>query len=143
MYCFHCGTQIEDSATVCPACNKAQPIAQYPTSTSFVYIKPKIPGRGLGIAGMVLGIIGSVYCLPMLSSSATISTALGQHLDLIEKIAAIIAYLIYAIPSILALTLASVGRKKGYRTGVSMAGVVMGIIGISATVLSSIIILFA
>lgn len=146
MYCFHCGTQIEDGATVCPACNKTQPNTQNFNSGSYVLVKPKVPGRGLGIAGMVLGIIGVVYCLPLLLSATILPQQLEQQqvtLDFTARMAAIVAYLFYSTPSILAVSLSGVGRKKGYRTGISRSGEVLGIIGITIVALSCILVLFA
>ena len=60
MYCFKCGTKLEDGTSVCPACNQVQPLAQN-APLQYVFVKPKAPGKGCGIAGMVLGIVGLVY----------------------------------------------------------------------------------
>lgn len=51
-FCTNCGNKIDENAIVCVKCGV--PTDNYP-------IKKKIPGRGLGIAGMVLGIIGTYY----------------------------------------------------------------------------------
>jgi len=129
MFCSKCGNQIVEGASFCHICSN--PVGQQ-LQTQIIYIqtpKPKIPGRGLGISGMVLGIIGLVYAVSMLSSAIDFAQSLYSALDAWEDgIAG--AILVFSVLSILAVSLAGAGRVKGYKTGVSMSGLVMGIIGV-------------
>jgi len=75
-FCTNCGTQMEDTVKFCPNCgtpnnaSDAQP--QAPMQNGYqqvIYQKPKRPGKGLGIASLVLSIIGLVYCWSILFAS--------------------------------------------------------------------------
>ncbi len=67
---------MEDTVKFCPNCgtpnnaSDAQP--QAPMQNGYqqvIYQKPKRPGKGLGIASLVLSIIGLVYCWSVLFAS--------------------------------------------------------------------------
>lgn len=68
MFCSHCGAKIQDGAIHCPACGAPvacaapqQPIDPQPPFQPYApYQPPLLPGRGLGIASMVLGIVDLV-----------------------------------------------------------------------------------
>ena len=140
MYCFKCGAQFNEGTPVCPVCNQIQPQLQnFPPQ--YVVLKPKIPGRGKGIAGMVLGIIGLVYCLPILS--AAISFINSDFLSDAMKVSLIPSFLMISTLSILAVSLAGAGRLKGYRNGVSASGVIMGAIGLTIQTASILIALIS
>ena len=91
MFCPKCGAACEDGAKFCPTCGNnmngapvqpayqqpvyqqpvyqqpAQPVYQQPVYQQPVYqqplVKPAVPGKGLGIASMVLGIVSLVmFC---------------------------------------------------------------------------------
>ena len=53
-FCSNCGNKIDENADVCVKCG---------VFVKDVKIKNKVPGRGLGIAGMVVGIVGIYYAL--------------------------------------------------------------------------------
>lgn len=73
MFCKKCGKKIENVDMFCPKCgtptNEAEVPAQGSVQPAYYpnpygqYEKPKTPGNGLSIAGMVLGIVGLVYAL--------------------------------------------------------------------------------
>ena len=129
-FCPNCGAQIPAGANACPSCGtfvNAQPQQpQYNVMPPMVYVKPKIPGRGLGIAGMVLAIIGLVVGFFLLVSAIEIADSYSRRFD--DDMLGI--YIVYSVTSILGVSLGGAGRSKGYRCGVSTSGVVMGIIGI-------------
>lgn len=52
MYCKYCGSKLKDDADVCLKCGKFIKEGGFP-----VRKKVKIPGKGLSIAGMILGIL--------------------------------------------------------------------------------------
>ena len=81
-------------------------------------VKPKTPGRGFGISSMVLGIIGLIYGFILLINAADFMDT--EQLPII---------IIYSSLSILSLCFAPAAFKRGYRNGVSISGLFMGIIG--------------
>lgn len=66
MICPKCGQPINDGARFCSICGTElnQPVwNMYPQPEPF-YNVPSVPGKGLGIASMVLGIISlALFCL--------------------------------------------------------------------------------
>ena len=147
-FCRKCGTKINDDASFCCGCgapSDGQPVAQQTSvqiqPVAYGYVKPKTPGRGLGIAGMVLGIIGLVYTFVMMVNVIEYVDSyaryfIGSSLD--DSI--FTAIVICSIFSILAVSLAGSGRHKGYKTGVSTSGIVMGVIGLAMSLISLIVI---
>ncbi len=137
-FCAQCGTKIERPASApevayVPA-GQAQPVQ--PNQT-VIYAKPKVPGRGFGIAGMVLGIIGLVYGFFLLIGIIGASGSIFYRPD----ISAAIAVLIYSSLSIMGVAFGACGRKRGYINGVSASGLVMGIIGLIFYFIAIIIVL--
>ena len=60
--CPECGKEISDKALSCPNCGYSlNSNENYNISYQEYFVKKKTPGKGFGIAGMVLGIIGVVY----------------------------------------------------------------------------------
>lgn len=150
MFCSKCGKQLEDGVSFCSACGNpvgqpAQPKVEPQPVIQPVYIqavKQKIPGRGLGISGMILGIIGLVYgFILLIESFIYIGSGMGDFFDMEEGIAGVILF--YSILSVLAVSLAAAGRVKGYKNGVSMSGVVMGVIGLFMFIIAALVILSA
>ncbi len=128
-FCQNCGTQLSDGASFCANCGTAVATASQPTvnqtvvqpiAQPVVMVKPKIPGRGFGISSMVLGIIGVVYGFILLINTANFMDT--EQLPLI---------LVYSSLSILSLCFAPAAFKRGYRNGVSISGLFMGIIGVA------------
>lgn len=106
----------------------AQPPYQSPYQPPYqpVYVveKPKIPGRGLGIASMVLGIVGVVYSFSLMIETFALSNVRFFEDEFFSFLLA--PLLAIAVFPILALSLGGVARQKGYRNGISTAGVALG-----------------
>ena len=117
--CPECSKEISDKALSCPNCG--YPLSIYQNSANF-YIKKKLPGRGLGIAGMILGIFGVVYS-PIIFMSIF---RMGTNVIIKQDINIMGVYV--AIFGILALSFGFVSRGKGYKHGQSAAAVIMGFI---------------
>ena len=149
-FCSKCGTQLNADARFCSACGTpvnsqpVQPQMQFQQPV-YVYAQPKIPGRGLGIAGMILGIIGLVYgFIMMIGAISTLETSVMNDYESVGiNLGLVFMILLYSSLSIIGVSLAGCGRHKGYRTGVSTAGVVTGIIGIVFYVLAIVVCLVA
>ncbi|MBQ3088295.1 MAG: zinc ribbon domain-containing protein [Clostridia bacterium] len=152
-FCQNCGAQVQDGAPFCPSCGTAQNAApvnngfnggmpnNMPGNMPGYYVKPKIPGRGAGIAGMVLGIIGLVYSFSCLVNAINYADSFSSYFGggYIDD-GFIVAIVIFSILSILGVSLAVSGRNKGYRNGVSTAGVVTSVIGLAIYLFSIIIV---
>lgn len=98
-------------------------------------VKPARPGRGFGIASMVLGIIGIVYAVVILLEMIA-------FMDMGMKFAGvgmIIASIVYAVFGILAVSFAVPARKRGYVCGVSTAGLSLGIASLSLNLIAAVI----
>jgi len=136
MFCKNCGNQMAEDARFCPNCGADNGDVQPNQFVQPIYVKPRIPGRGLGIAGMVLGIIGSIYAFIFLMNMETFESVntLSNDVDSLAETtfnsAFITAIVIYSVLNILAVSLAGAGRSKGYRNGISTSGVVLGVIGL-------------
>lgn len=148
MFCASCGNQIPDGSANCPFCGAQQapaqppyqqPVYQQPTYQQPTYQQPpaypqaKIPGRGFGIAGMVCGIIGLILSFFCMIGVGAIVNTYGRFVDTSGLFGEVFAY---AILSILALVFGVAARNKGYRTGVAMAGIVLGVIGLALSLIS-------
>ena len=132
-YCRNCGTEIDAAARFCLACGTNTLIDQQATviQQPVVYVKPKVPGRGIGISAMVVSIIGLVYAFSALSTTLTMIGEFGNYwfFEIDMVIGMLVAYLMVASLSIMAIPFALTARKRGYINNVSMSGLVMGVLG--------------
>lgn len=89
MYCPNCGKQSPDEATVCTECGlKFGPVSTEPVYDPAinayrqpVYIPATIPGKGVSIASLVLGIISVVFFLTayIAAAIAVVGLVLGIY----------------------------------------------------------------
>ena len=93
--------------------------------------KVKTPGRGLGISSLVLGIIGVVFSI----------MALDYEIDYLYY-SMFDGDIIFVTIPILSAIFGKLSRKIGYRHGMSLSGLVLGIIGISFFALTFLIDIF-
>jgi len=120
MVCNNCGNQNADNAANCAFCGapfvaaqpvQGQPMYQAPVQPAPVQ-NPAVPGKGLGIAGMVLGIVSlALWC-----------------------------WIYVAIPcAIVGLILSAVGLKKakdaGMKNGMAVAGIVCSSIALGILII--------
>ena len=119
MFCPNCGAQNADNVAFCASCGANMTAQQAPVQQP-VYQQPvyqqqpaSVPGKGLGIAGMVLGIISLVlFCVTYIS-----------------------------IPcAIVGIILSGVGLKKakdvGMKNGMAVAGLVCSAIALGVCVVA-------
>lgn len=118
-FCSHCGKEVNENAVVCVNCGCA--------IDGTLITKTKIPGKGLGIASMVIGIIAVFYGMfSMLISTVIIS--LDEFYYFEEKIAfAIICNFLPIVLSIIGLSLgcSSIFKTK---TGMNITGIILNAI---------------
>lgn len=116
-FCHNCGNEIDQNAIVCVKCGVSVNNIQHTTPV-------KQPGRGLGIASMVLGIIAIFYgMISTLMCTAIIATEEFYYLE--EKI--IVAVIFNFLPIILsiiglALGLGSISKTKN---GMNITGIIL------------------
>jgi len=124
-FCRQCGTEMPNEATFCSNCG--MPVG---TIQPLVYVKTKVPGRGFGISSMVLGIIGFVYSFLY---SITISSMLEEFenspLSMNPK-SILPAIIMLAVLPVLSLCFSPVAIKRGYKNGVSISGLIMGVLAL-------------
>ena len=120
-FCAVCGVKLEDNASFCPYCGTG-------VSTQVVYVqqppKPKAPGRGMGLASMIVGIFAAIY-----AGAAMLQTILylaGEYVgDLEEGI--IVFSVLTTVLSALALIFQAVASSKGYKRKTRLAGLILSI----------------
>lgn len=137
-YCNNCGTQVSENAKFCENCGSTvnsyqyysgqpQYNYQYPPQQYSYYPRPKTPGKGQGIASMVLGIIGLVYAF--LFFIAVVESG-GDIADM-----AAVVFIMSPL-SIMAICFANAAANNGYICGISNAGRITGIIGLIGYIIS-------
>ena len=109
----------------------------YPPQPMQYVVKPARPGRGFGIASMVLGIIGIVYAVVILIEMIALA-GVGVRFNGMG-IAMVVATIVYAVFGILAVSFAIPARKRGYVCGVSSAGLSLGIASLSLNLIAAVI----
>ncbi len=126
-FCTNCGAQLQDEAQFCTNCGaqqsaaqqaqpvvEAQPVYQQPVYQQPVQsaAQPTVPGKGLGIAGMILGIISLVlFCIFYISIPCSIIGAILGGVGL------------------------SKAKAVGMKNGMATAGFVCSCIALGVTIL--------
>ena len=141
-FCNNCGTQVDEVSRFCVNCG--QPLNNQPNYTqpqqNYRYppyqppqynpyarpIRPKTPGKGIGIAAMIMGIASLVYGVLYLLIIAA-GAGMGEMLP---------AIILLAPTSILAICFANSSLKQGFQSGISRAGLITGIIALVCYVLA-------
>ena len=153
-YCSRCGSPLMAGARACSRCGAtiiAQPVVYTPP------VKPKVPGRGPGIAGMILSIAALVYSLLFcIGLSATYIAYLNEpqyeyrfgryyyNQPEFEGQPFIIIGLMVSVPlMILALSFSASARRKGYRCAMSGVGMTFGLISLGLNILPLLVIFLA
>lgn len=126
MFCNKCGKELDKDAVFCSKCgNQVNGNGNNNQNQSVMYVKKTVPGNGLSIAGMVLGIIAICFALIYLVSLTT-STF---KVDVILYRRDIVAYAfgVILIPTALSATglpLSISGMLKS-RNGKNIAGLIL------------------
>ncbi len=120
MYCKNCGNNINDNAVVCPNCGVQ--VGEF-KSTDTQKPSADLPQKGnaVGIVGFVTSLVGALFGLISLIVSTNILMLIAIALD------------------IASIACSAVGRKRAKKEnasfgGLSLAGLIIGIVFISLTV---------
>ena len=164
--CTSCGKDLADEMNFCPACATAvaetvsmQQLQYAQQPTQLQRTKPsKVPGRGFGITSMILGIIGLILSVPLISIYFDITIRWPSNAALYnETFVEAVAYLsagaalmfaflcvlaVCFLFGILALCFGCIARRKGYRCNISHSGLLMGVIVLAVCVLGIMAIVF-
>lgn len=106
----------------------------YPNQPPVAYAQPKIPGRGFGIAAMVLGIIGLIYAFAFLGGAVEELEYYQEYMyyeaDYYDiGFSDIMGLIMISAMPVLGIIFGLCARRRGYRNGVSTSGLVLGTIG--------------
>lgn len=138
-FCANCGSEVNENAAFCLNCGAAlnnsndipnNYVSNQNTQPNYTYSKPKVPGKGLSIAGMVLGIIALVAVLLSLLSVGDIEITLKSSLQYYTSTSSFvigfaIGYTLFSlIPSIVGVILSGVGFKKS-KNGLNITGLIL------------------
>ena len=124
MYCSNCGSKIEKDYSFCGHCGNSvnnTPVYNQPT----YYYEPKVPGYGISIAGMVLGIVGLSFAMIDLLGVASSSYAL--ELAVYKRFILAYAFGVVIIPLSLSATglpLSICGFLKN-KNGKNISGIIL------------------
>ena len=128
MYCKYCGSKLKEDADVCIKCGKLL------KSETSLPEKTKVPGKGISIAGMILGIVALLVVVTDFVDIDEIGYELAIGYE-IEFILSVIDY-VYSnfLISITGLVLSIIGIVKN-RNGFNISGIILNGISIFLTII--------
>ncbi|MBR5279831.1 MAG: zinc-ribbon domain-containing protein [Clostridia bacterium] len=155
-FCIKCGTQLNDGDAFCVSCGnpvveEKQALQIQPQTQSQPTLcgdtTPVVPGRGSSVAGMILGIISSLYGLVFSMIVIRTLIRLNQYgwYDWYEQAEAsdnVVLIMFFSVLPVLAIVFSVIGRSKGDKTGISKSGLITGIIGLVLFVFALILDIF-
>lgn len=145
-FCSNCGKEVNENADVCLNCGvlvnnntinqNNLPDKNYKQQNLY---KEKTPGKGLSIAGMVLGIISASWVLIKLLQVGNIKSNLSLNIFRNFNESFVIGYaigftLFSLIPSVIGLILSIFGMKK-QKTGINTSGLLLNIIALCVSII--------
>lgn len=145
-FCSNCGKEVNENADVCLKCGVMIKKDNIESSNNLNYnqnITPKVrvPGKGISIAGMVLGIVATAWALLSLLSISEIEYSVSYYYSISEIIGYIIGFTLFSLtPSIVGLILSICGYRK-QKSGVNIAGLILNIITLAIVVIEIVYIL--
>lgn len=128
-FCTNCGNHLNENERFCPNCGTAAgaapaapatPVPPVTPNNVMYVVRQPVPGRGMGITAMILGILGVIYsmpCLAMLSNSERMRDGAAS-------------LFILSILPILAICFGIAAISKKYKNGMSYSGTILGIVGL-------------
>ena len=133
-FCSNCGSQLKENADICVNCGIMINQNYKPT-------KIKVPGKGMSIAGMVLGIIGIFMNFCDITEVISMHFNISSFYDYYESFAdAIFDVFLFLGVSITGLVLSAVSRTK-IKNGFNITGLILNPISIFLTIILFILII--
>ncbi len=130
-FCANCGHQIQENADVCLNCGVL--LHKDDVNNS----KVRVPGQGMGIASLVLGIIAAVWTLLTLLALGNLDlvSSLGYYYTMFDIVAFDIGFTLFSLtPSILGLIFSIISLKK-HKSGLNLSGLILNSISLFLTVI--------
>lgn len=127
--CEECGHSVSTKAFSCPSCGVV--FSPYPNMDAV----KKQSGRGLGVAGMIIGIMSALYALIILFIDVAVvfwGTELREPNFLV--VVPIFYSLVYFIFGLLAFVFGLAARSQGFKRTESAAAVVLGAINLAVCI---------
>lgn len=128
-FCTNCGAEINENAVICVKCGVATGNNIIPTK------KEKNPGKGMGIAGMILNILAAIDTFVAFAAFLALLMS-GEYFYADEKL--IFGLFFLSAPIILLAVgtpLSFISRNK-IQNGINLTGILLGIISLSLCLLS-------
>ena len=130
-FCPNCGKEINEGADICLGCGRF--LTKAPSQV-MIPEKSKTPGKGKGIASLVLGIVAVVWSLSMLAGieegTETLIVEYYYNPSVIYLFSFYIGYTIFALtPSIIGLIMGLSSRKQ-YNNKMAIAGIILSCIAL-------------
>ena len=124
--CNRCGSYLPSGSAFCPYCGAAHVMAPPAPLTPYGREKKEadVAGRGFGIAGMILGIVGAFYGLIWFLSILSAMSIGGYASDYIATLLLTLGF------PIMALCFSGKAQDMGYCWGMANAGTVLGSVGL-------------
>lgn len=158
-FCRNCGNEVNENADICLKCgvlinkknndNISSNVNPYPyncgqpNNNQMGYGQNKVPGKGVSIAGMVLGIVAALWTIcELLSLPAINFVSYWYRYGIAQVISFAVGYTLFAlIPSIIGLCLSTSGFRKS-KNGFNISGLLLNIISLLIAVIIFIYILY-
>ena len=145
MFCPSCGAPVSNGSHFCTSCGT--PIAAPAPQPALVPVvalsqpqpqpasKPSVPGRGLGIASMIMG-FASIHCLVIspyfMVAAMSTTTAFISYLDTMMRTTLVLTLMMYLVLPILGIVFSRGAMQKGYICKMSKSGMIMSVISLAA-----------
>ena len=148
LYCPKCGNPVAPGSSFCAACGTpfAQPqqpvYAAPPVQPAYAPMKPKVPGKGIGVAALVVGLIGIITSVIMFFSAVEMVDlnsyySYSYYFDAGPVIA---GWFFLAIPNFLGIIFGACSLGKGCKSGVSKTGLILSSIGAGLFLIAAIMV---
>lgn len=128
-FCANCGEKLNEKAIVCVKCGV--PTENYVDQKT----KVKQPGKGLGIASMILGIIATWYSFWTLFIFVCILAA-GEYFLTFEKIALGIIFLMLPMTLLIIGGTLGISSRNKIKSGINLTGLILNFISLVLCTLS-------
>ena len=122
-FCTNCGNELNENAVFCVKCGVSTNNVVMPV------IKPTQPGKGTGIASMILGIIACFESICSLFIFVCL-LATGEYFLGIEKLAFGFIFLIFPITLLIIGGSLSLASRNKIKNGINLTGLILNFVSL-------------